>query len=105
MFKDEFADAFEKKFLRWIETELKVQAIPATGTNSLYYHFEFESNNVNMVVIGKNKNTAMSPTTSDWILRIEEEDPPRFIPKLDLHFSSEKPGEYHLLYPHFPSKP
>ncbi|MFO7852650.1 MAG: hypothetical protein ACQERS_10475 [Bacteroidota bacterium] len=88
---DSVADAFEDRLLGWLQIRLEVKPVSNQGMNTSFWEFEFKRHKVTLSIIGQKKNTATPPTPgTDWILRVEEEEPLEFIPILEQSFVSKK---------------
>ena len=89
--RDPIADAFEDRLLEWLQIRLGVKPVSNRGTNTSFWEFEFKGHKVELSVIGQKKNTATPPAPgTDWILRVEEEEPLEFISILEKSFVSTK---------------
>ena len=88
---DTVADAFEDRLLEWLQIRLDVKPVSNQGMNTSFWEFEFKGHKVRLTVIGQKKNTATPPSPgTDWIIRVEEEEPLEFIPILEQSFVSQK---------------
>lgn len=88
---DPVADAFEDRLLEWLQIRLDVKPVSSQGMNTSFWEFEFKRHKVTLSIIGQKKNTATPPAPgTDWILRVEEEEPLEFIPILEQSFVSKK---------------
>jgi hypothetical protein len=86
---DPVADAFEDRLLEWLQIRLGVKPVSNQGMNTSFWEFEFKGHKVTLSIIGRKKNTATPPAPgTDWILRVEEEDPMEFVSILEQFFIS-----------------
>jgi hypothetical protein len=84
---DPLADAFEAKLLRWLQYRVKVKPLSCAGTNTLFWKFDFQGHDVEIAVIGQTKNTSTPPAAgTNWVLRVEENQPLTFIALLEQQF-------------------
>jgi len=84
---DPLTDAFELSLLSWLQETVGVTPLSCVGTNAYFWEIDFEGQTVSLVVLGKMKNTATPPSSGvDWLLRVEEEEPLKFIPLLETCF-------------------
>src|SRR5262249_50394127 len=58
---DPAADAFEDRLLEWLQTHMGVTPTSHAGTNTLFWKFEFSGHEVELAVIGQQKNTSTPP--------------------------------------------
>lgn len=82
------ADAFERRFLAWLHISFGVLPSPQQGTNASAWTFRYGHSHVEFVIVGQKKNTATAPAAAtDWLLRIEEDQPTEFINFVEHHFT------------------
>jgi hypothetical protein len=82
------ADSFEDVLLEWLRTRVGVKPVQCQGTNSQFWRFEFNQHMVDLVVIGPGKNTSTPPAPgTDWIVRVQEQEPLEFVRLLESSFA------------------
>lgn len=87
--RDRQAEAFELALLGWLEQTVGVTPVSCGGTNALFWEIDYQGRPVELVVVGKLKNTATSAGPGvDWFLRVEEAEPLAFIPLLEGQFTA-----------------
>ncbi len=83
---DPVADAFERRLITWLTTSVNVRPVMRTGTGALYWTFQYQEQDVALVVVGHGKNGMPPAEGTDWLLRVEEAKPFSFLPKLESCF-------------------
>ncbi|MGF1580259.1 MAG: hypothetical protein ACFCD0_12930 [Gemmataceae bacterium] len=78
---------FERRLLNWLQNTVGVRPYPDSGMNTNFWKFRFQGNKVELAVIRNKQNTALelSPDV-EWLIRVEEPEPLKFIHVLEKRF-------------------
>jgi hypothetical protein len=85
---DAVTDAFEAKFIAWLEGDLLLKPISHAGSGALFWRVAFHGKTVDIGLIGRLRcpGTPLAEGV-DWILRIEEEEPTDFVALVEEQFA------------------
>jgi len=87
------ADEIERAILDLAARLRCAPPVRGQGTNASYWRFSFDGRMTDFHVVAQDRNTAMPPTGRvEWLLRIQEPDPPLFARTVEERFFSPGSG-------------
>ena len=80
-------DAFERSFLAWLHISYSILPEHHVGTGNYYWSFPLDEKVVEFAIVAQTYTPGLPAREStDWVLRIEEAEPARFIRSVEGYF-------------------